>query len=466
MAKAYVDAVKYQVKINFQIKGVVDKPDIVGAIFGQSEGLLGEEMDLRELQKNGRIGRIEVISRQEGGNTFGELLVPSSMDMAETSVLAAAIETVDKVGPCEAQFTVQAIEDTRKDKRAEIAKRAKELLNRLKEKQGPDIDDLAEEVRVESRVEKIVEYGREKLPAGPEIDSSDEVIVVEGRADVVNLLRCGMKNAIAMGGSKISQDIVELSQRKSITLFVDGDRGGELNARKLHQMARIAFVAQAPDGKEVEELQQKEIVQALHRKKSLMDFLNSIGVSERESRQGIQPQMREMPRMQGMRPMRSGMNPHQGYGNSFSPSPPAYGNEMGGRRPLRGRPLPGAGFHHSFGKNVDENPLGPRPFVPEMRSVSVKPAEPDSREEFAPLLSKVKGKLVALFLDEKGKQLQEVPVREMVVKLKSQKNVHTIVADGIITKRLYDAAEKAGATVIVGVKKGKFDEGKVKVVIA
>ncbi len=465
MAKAYVDAVKYQVKIKFQIKGVVDKPDIVGAIFGQSEGLLGEEMDLRELQKNGRIGRIEVISRQEGGNTFGELLVPSSMDMAETSVLAAAIETVDKVGPCEAQFTVQAIEDTRKDKRAEIAKRAKELLNRLKEKQGPDIDDLAEEVRVESRVEKIVEYGREKLPAGPEIDSSNEVIVVEGRADVVNLLRCGMKNAIAMGGSKISQDIVELSQRKSITLFVDGDRGGELNARKLHQMARIAFVAQAPDGKEVEELQQKEIVQALHRKKSLMDFLNSIGVSERESRQGIQPQMREAPRMQGMRPMRSGMNSNYGYGNSFSPAP-AYGNEMGGRRPLRGRPLPGMGFHHSFGKNMDENPLGPRPVVPELSNSPVKQVESDPREEFAPLLGKVKGKLIALFLDEKGKQMLEVPVREMVVKLKSQKNVHTIVADGIITKRLYDAAEKANAKVIVGVKKGKFDEGKVRVVIA
>lgn len=449
MAKAYIEAVKYQVRIKFQIKGVVDKPDIVGAIFGQSEGLLGEEMDLRELQKNGRIGRIEVISRQEGGSTFGELHVPSSMDMAETSVLAAAIETVDKVGPCEAQFSVEAIEDTRRDKRAEIAKRAKELLNRLKEKQGPQIDDLAEEVRVEARVEKITEYGRERLPAGPEIDSSDEIIVVEGRADVMNLLRCGIKNAIAMGGSHIPQEIIRLSQRKTLTLFADGDRGGELNARKLHQLARIAFVAVAPDGKEVEELQQKEIVQALHRRKPIVEFLEHIGVSARETRQGVQPRMPSFPREE-----MHGREMEQPMQRPLSPP--------GMRRPLRGGGVP-ASMHHAFGKNVDENPLG---LASGVQPSSLPPKEtPEEYKKITPLLTKVKGKLIAYFLDEKGKQLQEVPVREMVAKLKNAKNVHTVVADGIITKRLYDAAEKANVQTIAGVKKGKFDEGKVKVVV-
>ncbi|QQR92656.1 MAG: DNA primase [Candidatus Iainarchaeum archaeon] len=457
MAKAYIEAVKYQVKIKFQIKGVVDKPDIVGAIFGQSEGLLGEEMDLRELQKNGRIGRIEVISHQEGGNTFGELHVPSSMDMAETSVLAAAIETVDKVGPCEAQFNVEAIEDTRRDKRAEIAKRAKELLNRLKEKQGPQIDDLAEEVRVEARVEKITEYGRERLPAGPEIDSSEEVIVVEGRADVVNLLRCGIKNAIAMGGSHIPQEIIRLSQRKTLTLFADGDRGGELNARKLHQIARIAFVAVAPDGKEVEELQQKEIVQALHRRKPVAEFLEHIGVSARETRQGVRPA-----RVPPSFPRGEARSPRE-FESEAPPMPMQRPlSTPGMRRPLRG--APGApGMHHAFGKDVDENPLGLSSGVQPSR---LPPAETsEEHAKLIPLLGKVKGKLVALFLDEKGKQLQEVAVREMVAKLKNAKNVHTIVADGIITKRLYDAAEKANVQLIAGVKKGKFDDGKVKVVV-
>lgn len=460
MAKAYIEAVKYQVKIKFQIKGVVDKPDIVGAIFGQSEGLLGEEMDLRELQKNGRIGRIEVISHQEGGNTFGELHVPSSMDMAETSVLAAAIETVDKVGPCEAQFNVEAIEDTRRDKRAEIAKRAKELLNRLKEKQGPQIDDLAEEVRVEARVEKITEYGRERLPAGPEIDSSEEIIVVEGRADVMNLLRCGIKNAIAMGGSHIPQEIIRLSQRKTLTLFADGDRGGELNARKLHQIARIAFVAVAPDGKEVEELQQKEIVQALHRRKPVAEFLEHIGVSARETRQGVRPA-----RVPPSFPREEVHSSHAFESDSPTPSMPMPGRPLsvpGMRRPLRGSPS-GASMHHAFGKDVDENPLDIPSGVQPSRLPPV--ATSEEHAKLAPLLGKVKGKLVALFLDEKGKQLHEVAVREMVAKLKNAKNVHTIVADGIITKRLYDAAEAAKVQVIAGIKKGKFDEGKVKVIV-
>ena len=132
MAKTYLDATKYLIRITFEIKGIVDKPDIVGAIFGQSEGLLGEGMDLRELQKNGRIGRIEVNAHPEGGNTLGELLVPSSMDMAETSVLAAMIETVDKVGPCESKFFTKQIEDTRLNKRTEIARRAKESFGWIK----------------------------------------------------------------------------------------------------------------------------------------------------------------------------------------------------------------------------------------------------------------------------------------------------------------------------------------------
>ena len=89
MAKTYIDSVKYMIEIEFEIKGIVDKPDIIGAVFGQSEGLLGEQLDLRELQKNGRIGRIEITQNTNMGKTKGLLSIPSSLDMVETSILAA-----------------------------------------------------------------------------------------------------------------------------------------------------------------------------------------------------------------------------------------------------------------------------------------------------------------------------------------------------------------------------------------
>ena len=77
MAKAYINVTKYQVTLSFKIEGIVDKHDIIGAVFGQSEGLLGEEMDLRELQQNGKIGRIEILPKSAGGSTTGKMIVPS-----------------------------------------------------------------------------------------------------------------------------------------------------------------------------------------------------------------------------------------------------------------------------------------------------------------------------------------------------------------------------------------------------
>src|SRR3990167_3857986 len=117
MAKTYIDTVKYLVYANVDIVGLVEKPDVVGAIFGQTEGLLGDDMDLRDLQKNGRIGRIEVELNPRGGRSIGRIKLPSSLDMVETCILAAALETVDRVGPCEAHLSIDKVEDTRSIKR-------------------------------------------------------------------------------------------------------------------------------------------------------------------------------------------------------------------------------------------------------------------------------------------------------------------------------------------------------------
>ena len=108
---------KYIIHVKINIDGVVDKPDVIGAIFGQTEGLLGSELELRELQRSGRIGRIEVGLENKNGKTFGEIIIPSSLDKAETAIIGAAIETTQRIGPCNSKVLVENIEDVRITKR-------------------------------------------------------------------------------------------------------------------------------------------------------------------------------------------------------------------------------------------------------------------------------------------------------------------------------------------------------------
>ncbi len=264
--KAPSDTTKYLIHAEIVADGVVEKPDVVGAIFGQTEGLLGDDLDLRELQKTGRIGRIEVKIESKGGKSYGEIKVPSSLDKIETAILAAALETIERVGPCSAKIRVKKIEDVRASKRKKIVERAKEILRELFEEPEIESERIVELVRQAVRTEEIIEYGPEKLPAGPAIDESDAIIVVEGRADVLNLLRHGIKNVIAVEGTNIPKTIIELSKKKTVTAFLDGDRGGDLILKELLQVADIDYVARAPEGKEVENLTLKEIVKALRNK--------------------------------------------------------------------------------------------------------------------------------------------------------------------------------------------------------
>ena len=264
--KAPSDTTKYLIHAEIIADGVVERPDVVGAIFGQTEGLLGEDLDLRELQKTGRIGRIEVKVESRGGKSFGEIKVPSSLDKIETAILAAALETIERVGPCSAKIKVLKIEDVRASKRRKIVERAKDILRDLFEEPEIESEKIADLVRQAVRAEEVIEYGDEKLPAGPSVDESDAIIVVEGRADVLNLLRHGIKNVIAVEGTNIPKTIAELSKKKTVTAFLDGDRGGDLILKELLQVAEIDYVARAPEGKGVEDLTQKEIVKSLRNK--------------------------------------------------------------------------------------------------------------------------------------------------------------------------------------------------------
>jgi len=271
---------KYVIYANIEIDGVVEEPDVIGALFGQTEGLLGEDLDLRELQKNGRIGRIRVKLEIRNGKSRGTIVVPSNLDRVETAIIAATIESVDKVGPCDAKIRVTRIEDLRVKKRKWIVERAKEILRRWELESMPETRKIVEEVMKAVRAPEVIKWGPEKLPAGPDIDKSDTIIIVEGRADVVNLVKHGHRNVIALEGVSIPKSIIELCKQKTAIAFVDGDRGGELILRSLLRVADVDYVARAPQGKEVEELTAKEIAKALRNKVPAKEYLEALEKGE------------------------------------------------------------------------------------------------------------------------------------------------------------------------------------------
>lgn len=436
MGKTYVSTVKYAVRIDFEVNGIVDKHDVVGAIFGQSEGLLGEEMDLKELQNSGKIGRIEVINTFENGKTIGELIVPSSMDMVETTMLAAAIETVDKVGPCEASFKVKGIEDTRTEKRKEIVSRAKELLETMIKDKLPETQEIAEKVRANMRTSEVQYFGEEKLACGPGLFEEDEIIIVEGRADVLNLLKNSFKNAVAMDGSKAGKSIVDLTKTKTVTLFVDGDRGGELNIRKLQEMgAQIDFIARAPDGKEVEELTRKEITMALRKKIQITT--------------GKETKPKEITRTIIQKTIPRTSFGKIGERKNFSQRTPMRRTEYQAKKEYPSRTS-------SFTRNDFQRTS----IAPVLTSFPKKITLTEEEKKFQPVLGELKGTLKAKLLNEKFETIQETTVRELLETTEKQEKLFAIVFDGIITQRLMDLAKNKQAKFVIGIKKAKIKEEK------
>jgi DNA primase len=273
--------VKYVIRAKIEVDGVVEKPDVIGAIFGQTEGLFGPELDLRELQKSGRIGRIEIELHSKNDRTTGTIVIPTSLDRVTTALLAASVESINRVGPCAAKVTLEKIEDVREARRKAIIERAKEILHQWTIETMPTVDEIFKELAETLKIAKVEKYGPEGLSAGPEVDSSKEIIIVEGRADVINLLRCGIHNVIALEGAKVPETIKRLCKEKEATAFLDGDRGGDLILKELLQVTDIKYVARAPKGKEVEELNCKEIFEALAAKVPIEELLK---YSKREKR--------------------------------------------------------------------------------------------------------------------------------------------------------------------------------------
>jgi DNA primase len=267
------------------VEGVVEKPDVIGALFGQTEGLFAPELDLRELQKSGRIGRIEISLDSKQDKTQGNINIPTSLDRVSTAIIAASIESINRVGPCKAKVILNKIEDIRDARRRVIIDRAKDVLRKWTVETMPDTDEIFREVSEMLRLARVEKFGPEGLTAGPEINSAKKIIVVEGRADVINLLRAGIQNTIAVEGAKIPQSIIKLCKEREATAFLDGDRGGDLILKELQQVTTVKYVARAPRGKEVEDLTFKEIEKAL---KSRVP-LETVKVKKKERRKKLVP---------------------------------------------------------------------------------------------------------------------------------------------------------------------------------
>ncbi len=389
MSKLAPTSIKYIVKAKIKAKGVIEKPDVIGAVFGQTEGLLGSDLDLRELQRTGRIGRIEVKIKSVQGNSEGEIIIPSSLDAAETALIAATLETIERVGPCTAEITLESVEDTRSEKRRYVVDKAQEILKGLVQSGIPDVDEVSEQIKEAVRTHEITNY--HGLPAGPNLEESDDIIIVEGRADILNLLKYGIRNTIAVEGTSIPQIIINLIKEKVATLFIDGDRGGRLIAKEILQKADIDHVAKAPEGKEVEELSKKETHKALRDKVSAEHFRADVRVIKPEQRTGGRFEKRR------------------------------YEN--------RGRFLP-------------------RPKPEKRARLTAK-----QKELFKKTLEELVGTRAACIFNEKNELLGKVPVSELMNTIKTIEDPYAIIFDGRIDFSLNSIAKIKGIKFLVGMEK-------------
>jgi DNA primase len=393
---------KYLIKAQIKADGIIEKSDVVGAIFGQTEGLLGEELDLRELQRSARVGRIEVDIESKNGKSNGTITLPTSLDKVETVILAAAFESIDRVGPCKATISVEDVEDVRVARRKQVIDRAKELLNKVMEKSKVEDESISDNVRQAVQVEEITSFGPDHCPAGPNVDKSDAIIIVEGRRDVLNLLKYGIKNVIAVGGTNIPKSVVDMTKEKVTTVFVDGDRGGELILRELLQVADVDFVARAPQTREVEEIPQKLIMKALKNKIPFEQYVDmyNIQVEGKEGKEGKEVK----------------------------------------EKPDREKPK----------KEVAEKAKEKE----EKEEEKAEQIVTERQKNYASILEDISGSLKAVLFDVNEKELKKIPVRELTDEIKRSDNISAVVFDGIITQRLLDIASNKNVKEIVGIKLG------------
>ena len=410
--------VKYHVKLKFDVDGLVEKADIIGAIFGQTEGLLGPEMNLNELQKVSKVGRIEVNVDSKSNSAKGDALIPMSTDISTAALIAAAIESIDKVGPFQAKFSLIGIDDIRAIKKKIIVDRAKKIVQEWATKTISEGEEMLKDVYDASKPGRLTTFGKAQLACGVGVFDSDWIILVEGRADVINLLRAGYENSIAIEGAKIDETILKLTHGKRVVAFIDGDRAGDLILKELQGLVKIDRVYRAPAGREVEECTPLEISEIL---KDVEQYIKNIySNTPNSSNSENQFQIRNN--------VQSAIKQNQI--NMIDMNTKPINNQQN-------RAADEDNNNKITYANIDKNTSPVR--EDEEIISTVKQIFPEINET-----------LEAVIFDNSMKAMIKVPVSDIVKRISNSHGGKLLVLDGIITQRLIEAANKAGIQYIIG----------------
>jgi DNA primase len=260
-------------------------------------------------------------------------------------------------------------------------------------------EEMLKDVYDASKPGKLTAFGKAQLACGTGVFDSEWVILVEGRADVINLLRAGFDNAIAIEGAKIDETITKLTEGKKVIAFLDGDRAGDLILKELQGLVKIDKILRAPMGREVEECTPLEIAEIL---KEAMPFVTANGQQQRAQslQQAESIQLQKQERQEQIDEQQLQITAH----------------------------------NTSNTKEEDTGIL-----------TAVKEVYPQINET-----------LEAVVLDGSMKTLLKVPVSDIVKKLNSTEGAKMLVLDGIVTQRLVEAADRVGIEYIVGHRTGEL----------
>jgi DNA primase len=410
--------VKYHVKLKFEVDGLVEKADIIGAIFGQTEGLLGPEMNLNELQKVSKVGRIEVNVDSKSNSAKGDALIPMSTDISTAALIAAAIESIDKVGPFQAKFYLLGIDDIRAIKKKIIVDRAKKIVQEWATKTISEGEEMLKDVYDASKPGRLTTFGKAQLACGVGVYDSDWIILVEGRADVINLLRAGYDNAIAIEGAKIDETILKLTYNKRVIAFIDGDRAGDLILKELQGLVKIDKVYRAPSGREVEECTPLEISEILKDVEQQIKNIYSNNLNtENQSQTRTNSQL---------------SSSNQNHINTIDMSTTNSNNPS--------HQIQKELVESNNNNNISDIKFGKNNSNDDEGIISIiKKVFPEINET-----------LEAIIFDKALKTMVKLPVSDIVKKISYAQGGKVLVLDGIITQRLIEAANKVGIQYIIG----------------
>ncbi|MGD1836085.1 MAG: toprim domain-containing protein [Nitrososphaeraceae archaeon] len=272
-----------------------------------------------------------------------------------------------------------------------------------------------------SKPGKLTSFGKGQLACGSGVFTTDWIILVEGRADVINLLRAGFDNSIAIEGAKIDESITNLTEGKKVIAFLDGDRAGDLILKELRGLVSIDKVYRAPQGREVEECTPLEISEILSNVMENID--NSIANKKTQS----------------------SSNNYQKYQRTNNTN--QYHSNLSSRD-----------SQFISNKNEDYVSKNDQNTNYYLSKDDVVTFDEKTISTLRTLHSEINETLEAILLDDSMNTILKVPVSELIKKLPDISGGKILILDGIITQRLIDSSNKSGIEQIIGHRLGDIKQ--------